>query len=139
MPIVVGAEGVVGRLQIGTIFVVVGGTQGVVGALIVVVVGLGSWLGGPGGSPGSDANEKNSGLILAKDSLTNLDEILPTILLKLIVMHFMLINSLRILYIYIIYILYYIIRMFLYFYTYIFSYNTSFSLDKYLFLKVYIN
>lgn len=52
MPIVVGAQGVVGRLQIGTIFVVVGGTEGVVGALIVVVVGLGSWLGGPGGSPG---------------------------------------------------------------------------------------
>lgn len=63
MPIVVGAEGVVGRLQIGTIFVV-GGTEGVVGALIVVVVGLGSWLGGPGGSPGSDANGKNSVLIL---------------------------------------------------------------------------
>lgn len=58
MPIVVGAEGVVGRLQIGTIFVV--GMEGVVGALIVVVVGLGSWLGGPGGSPGSDANEKIS-------------------------------------------------------------------------------
>lgn len=57
MPIVAGAEGVVGRLQIGTIFVV-GGTEGVVGALIVVVVGLGSWLGGPGGSPRSDANQK---------------------------------------------------------------------------------
>lgn len=56
-PIIVGTEGVVGRLQIGTRFVV-GGTEGVVGALIVVVVGLGSWLGGPGGSPGSDANEK---------------------------------------------------------------------------------
>jgi len=42
--LVVGPDGVVGRLQPGMIFVV-GGMEGVVGALIVVV-GLGNWLGG---------------------------------------------------------------------------------------------
>lgn len=50
VPLVVDPEGVVGRLQVWPIFVV-DGAEGVVGALIVVV-GLGSWLGGPGGSPG---------------------------------------------------------------------------------------
>lgn len=51
-------EGVVGRLQVWTIFVA-DGAEGVVGALIVVV-GLGSWLGGPGGSPESSACECNA-------------------------------------------------------------------------------
>lgn len=48
--VVVGPDGVVGRLMEGTMFVV-DGTEGVVGALIVVV-GLGNWLGGPAGRPG---------------------------------------------------------------------------------------
>lgn len=47
--VVVGPDGVVGRLMEGTMFVV-DGTEGVVGALIVVV-GLGNWLGGPAGRP----------------------------------------------------------------------------------------
>lgn len=50
--LVVGPDGVVGRLQPGTIFVV-GGMEGVVGALIVVV-GLGNWLDDSGGSSESD-------------------------------------------------------------------------------------
>lgn len=43
-----GPEGVAGRLQAGAL--VADGMEGVVGALIVVV-GLGNWLGGPGGNP----------------------------------------------------------------------------------------
>jgi len=50
------ADGVVGRLQPGTIFVV-GGMEGVVGALIVVV-GLGNWLGGSGGNSESDTGKR---------------------------------------------------------------------------------
>lgn len=57
-PLIAAPEGVVGRLQVWTIFVV-DGAEGVVGALIVVV-GLGSWLGGPGGSPESDTYECNT-------------------------------------------------------------------------------
>lgn len=53
--VVVGPDGVVGRLQPGTIFVVEG-MEGVVGALIVVV-GLGNWLGGSGGSSESDTDK----------------------------------------------------------------------------------
>lgn len=48
--VVVGPDGVVGRLMRGTMFVA-DGTEGVVGALIVVV-GRGNWLGGPAGRPG---------------------------------------------------------------------------------------
>lgn len=60
-------EGVVGRLQVWPIFVV-DGAEGVVGALIVVV-GLGSWLGGPGGSP-------------KKKSISEIDFYLNTIIVK---------------------------------------------------------
>lgn len=55
-PLAAAPEGVVGRLQVGTTLVD-GGTDGVVGAL---VVGLGSWLGGPGGSPESDTRESKT-------------------------------------------------------------------------------
>lgn len=53
--LVVGTDGVVGRLQPGMILVV-DGMEGVLGALIVVV-GLGNWLGGSGGSSESDTGK----------------------------------------------------------------------------------
>lgn len=73
--LVVGPDGVDGRLQPGTIFVV-GGMEGVVGALIVVV-DLGSWLGGSGGSS-VNAIQANPYpvLILVINSLVNTENIL---------------------------------------------------------------
>lgn len=78
--LVVGPDGVVGRLQPGTMFVVVvGGMEGVVGALIVVV---GNWLGSSGGSSEYDAGKPV--LILVINSSTNRDLLILFLIVFLI-------------------------------------------------------